>query len=475
MFYHQVMTPEQVEQIHESALHILEHTGINFFHAEVIDIFSKAGVKIDGNRVYLPPLLVEGQLKKCPSQFQLYARNPEHNLMFGGNEMVLAPVNCPPFVSDLDQGRRYGSLQDYQNFVKLTGASNNLDMCSNIMIEPSDIPVEQRTASMIYQTVHHTDKCFMGGALDQESAKITMKMLKVLFGNEQELANKPRTIAIPCSLTPLSYDDKMLGVMLEYSAAHQPQIINSLAIAGATAPVTLAGTLAVQNAEILAGITLIQLIHEGTPVVYGGASTNANMRTGALCVGSPEMSIMSSACAQMARYYHIPSRGVGALCDAKIPDAQAAYESMMNLTMAQNCGLNFVLHAAGALETINCVSYEKFVIDDEMCGMVKRIKRGIDINESSLALDTIDKVGPGGHFLDQPHTFKNFRTEFFDPILSNRDPFDKWHQQADNDFLLNANKKWKAILESYQSPELPEGIDKDLKRFVEFTSDRVAH
>lgn len=244
------------------------------------------------------------------------------------------------------------------------------------------------------------------------------------------------------------------------------QMINSLTIAGARAPATLAGALVVQNAEILAGIVLTQLVREGTPVVYASGSSSADMRTGALAVGAPEMAMHNVMAAQMARFYNIPSRAVGALTDAKIPDAQAGYESMMNLSMAQNCGVNIILHAAGALETINCVSYEKFVIDDEMVGMVKRIGRGVETNTDALALAVIQSAGPGGQFLDKPHTFRHCRSEFFQAQLSDRNSFDQWENGGSQSTYERANKKYKAMLESYQAPDFPESLDKDLNQYM---------
>jgi len=251
----------------------------------------------------------------------------------------------------------------------------------------------------------------MGSAMGEQGAKDSIRIASILFGSEAQLAEKPRFISILCSLTPLKYDLRMLGALMEYARAGQPQLISSLSIAGATGPVTLAGNLALQNAEILAGIALAQLVREGTPVIFAGASSNAEMRSGALSIGSPEMAMNTAATAQMARYYKLPGRSGGAVCDAKAPDAQASYESMMNLLMAPVCGINFVLHSAGIIESYNCMSYEKFVIDDEMCGMVKKIKQGYKVNDDTLGLDVINEVGPGGHFLDKDHTLVHFRGE----------------------------------------------------------------
>jgi trimethylamine--corrinoid protein Co-methyltransferase len=274
-------------------------------------------------------------------------------------------------------------------------------------------------------------------------------------------------VSILCSRTPLGFDERMLGAIMTYAEAGMPQLISSLAIAGATAPVTLEGTLVVQNAEILAGIVLTQLIRPGTPVVFSGSSSSAAMRYGTLSVGAPEMAINTAATAQMARFYNIPSRGGGAISDAKFPDAQAGIESMMSQLMASLSGIHFVLHSAGILEGYMVASYEKFVIDDEICGMCKRIRRGENIDAERLALEVIAQVGPGGEYLTQIHTFQNFRQEFYQPLLEERSTFAHWEAGGSQNMVQRANAKWKALLAAYEAPPLDPGVDKALRAYVE--------
>ncbi|MFC1880315.1 trimethylamine methyltransferase family protein [Thermodesulfobacteriota bacterium] len=463
----EILTKTQLEKVHETSLRILAQIGIDFGYSPALEVLKKGGAKVDGQRVFFPPGLVEKQIKKPPAEFTLYARNPEHNVVIGGRNTVFAPGYGAPFVTDLENGRRKATLKDFENFVKLTGASTNLDLLSGTVVEPTDVPPEIRHARMLYASVKYSDKCFMGSTMGARAARECLQMASILFGSPAELASNPVIFGIVGALTPLKYDARMLEALMEYAAAGQPQIIASLAIAGATGPVTMAGNLALQNAEVMAGIVLAQLVREGTPVIFGGVSTNAEMRSGTLSIGSPEMAINAAATAQMARYYRLPVRGGGAICDAKLPDAQASYESMMNLLMARLSGINFVLHSAGILESFNCMSYEKFIIDDEMCGMVKRIKRGYEVNPDTLAFDVIKEVGPGGHFLDKDHTFDHFRTEFYQPQLSNRDDFVSWQAGGSSQSLESANKKYKDILETYEAPELPADVDKDLLKFIE--------
>lgn len=467
MQHFEILTKNQIEKVHETSLQILEKIGMDFGYPPALKVFKKGGAKVDGQRVFFPSRLVEAQIKKAPRRFTLHARNPQNNVVIGGRNTVFAPGYGSAFVTDLEYGRRQATLKDFENFVKLTGASANQDILSGTVVEPTDVAYETRHARMIYTAVKYSDKCFMGSTMGARAAGDCIQMVAILFGSREQIESAPGIISIIGPLTPLKYDARMLGALMEYAAAGQPTLIASLAIAGATGPVTLAGNLALQNAEVLAGIVLAQLLREGTPVIFGGASSNTEMRNGTLSIGSPEMAINAAATAQMARYYKVPARCGGAVCDAKAPDGQAAYESMMSLLMARVSGANFVLHSAGILESYNCMSYEKFIIDDEMCGMVKRIQRGIEVNPDTLALDVIKEVGPGGHFLDKDHTFDHFRTEFYQPRLSNRDDFVTWQANGSPQNMGTAHKKVKEILESYEAPELPPDVDKALQRFIE--------
>ena len=462
----EILTKTQVEKVRQTSLQILEKIGMDIGYPPALEVLKKGGAKVDGQRVFFPSRLVEAQIKKAPRRFMLHARNPQNNVVVGGGNTIFAPGYGAPFVTDLENGRRKATLKDFENFVKLTGASANLDVLSGTVVEPTDVPYEIRHAQMIYSAVKYSDKCFMGSTMGAQAASDCIKMAAVLFGGRDQIESAPVIVSVIGPLTPLKYDARMLGALMEYAAAGQPVLITSLAIAGATGPVTLAGNLALQNAEVLAGIVLTQLIREGTPIIFGGASSNAEMRNGTLSIGSPEMAMNAAATAQMARYYKLPARCGGAVCDAKSPDAQASYESMMNLLMALVCGANFVLHSAGILESFNCMSYEKFIMDEEMCGMAKRIHRAIDVNPDTLAFDVIKAVGPGGHFLDKDHTFDHFRTEFYQPHLSNRDDFVTWQANGSPQSLVTANMKVKQILNNYQAPELPASVDRDLQKFI---------
>jgi trimethylamine--corrinoid protein Co-methyltransferase len=461
-------TDDDVQKIHEATLQVLETVGVDFGYEPAVAVFKKAGVRVEGQRVYLSPKMVMDQVAKAPSQYTLQARNPEKNVTIGGDNIAFIPCYGPPFVHDLDRGRRESTLEDYTNFVKLSHASRSMDIIGGIMAEPNDIPHVRRNAEMMLASMRFSDKPFMGGAIGAEAARETIEMTAILFGcSEEALAEKMPMISILCTRTPLAYDDRMLGAIMEYAKAGMPQLISSLSIAGATAPVTMEGTLVVQNAEVLAGIVLTQLIREGTPVVFSGSSSAAAMRYGTLSIGAPEMAVNTAATAQMARFYGIPSRGGGAITDSKLPDAQAGMESMMSQLMATLSGVHFVLHSAGILEGYMAASYEKFIIDDEIGGMCKRIKRGEAINAQTLALDVIAQVGPGGEYLTNMHTFQNFRKSLYTPIMEQKESFAGWQEKGGESIDKVANRKWKAILEAYQEPAMPAETLRGLERYIE--------
>jgi trimethylamine--corrinoid protein Co-methyltransferase len=318
---------------------------------------------------------------------------------------------------------------------------------------------------MLYAHMLHSDKPFIGSAAGKAGAKDTMAMARILFG--EELKDKAVCISLINSLTPLSYSTEMLEALVEFATVRQPVVVAALAMAGSTGPITLAGVLATQTAELLAGIALTQLISPGTPVVFGSTSTNIDMKSGALAIGSPELSQMIAAHAQLARFYKLPSRSGGALTDASYPDAQAAFESMLSLTTTVNSGVDFVLHAGGILSSYLAFSYEKLVLDDEMCGMIRRFRQGIVVDEDTLAYDVIANVGPGGNYLMEMHTVKRCRKEFWKPNLCDRGGLEAWMQAGTPTAVDRARARWQQLVAEHEDPALDERTAKQLEAYVE--------
>lgn len=462
-----VLTDEQINKIHKNSIKILKEIGVEFSYDPAIEVFKKHGQRVEGHRVFFDPDFVEEMVEKAPAQFTLHARNPEHNLVCGDGNTIYMPGYGAPFIYDAEGGKRDATMADYDNFVKLAGASKNIHMTGGTVVEPTDVPDDIRHLKMAYSHIINSDKCFMGSSSGYEFARDAIEMTAILHGGLDVIKEKPALICLINSVTPLKYDDRMLGGLMAYAETGQPMVIASLVMAGSTGPATMAGALSLQNAEVLAGITLTQCINPGTPVVYGSTSAVTDMSTGSLSIGNPENALFTSASAQFSRFYGVPCRGGGGLTDAKTVDAQAGYESMMVLFAASTTGVNFVLHTAGILQYYMAMSYEKFMVDDEIAGMVLRYLKGFDCDsDEKMAFDVIEAVGPGGHFLTQKHTRKNFKTEFFRPALSDRQSFDGWAKDS-LDTNQRAKARWQEVLANYTAPELDADIKVKIEAFIE--------
>jgi trimethylamine--corrinoid protein Co-methyltransferase len=460
----EVLSPEDVQQIHDTSMEIMANIGVHFPSDEAVETFKAHGFRIDGKLVYLEEGPVMEALETVPRQFTLRARDPERSVTIGDGQSVFAPGYGAPFLVDYETGKREPTMEDYHNLARLAHALPNQDLSGHLLVEPQGVPTPH--LAMLHAHMVHSDKPFIGSAAGRLGARHTLEMASILFG-EDVVAENCVTISLINSLTPLGYSDEMLDALMEYARHRQPVVVAALAMCGSTGPVTLAGTLAVQTAELLAGVVLTQLVSPGTPVVFGSTSTNIDMKTGALAIGSPELSLMVAAHAQLARHYGLPSRSGGALADASTVDAQAGYEAMMSLLTTVNSGVDFVLHAGGILSAYLAFSYEKFVLDDEMCGMVRRFRRGIEVEPGTLAYEVTEKVGPGGNFLMERHTVKRCRTEFWSPQLSDRAGMDAWMETGCETARDRAHRRWKKLLEAHRDPPMDGTVARQLETFVE--------
>ena len=471
-----LLTKDEVNTVHEHAMTILEEIGVDFLHERARDLFQKAGMRIENNRVRFERAFVMEQVAKTPATFQLQARNAAHTVTLGGDNVVTAPVYGPPFVTDLERGRRGATIEDFTNFDKMSQAVDQIHCAGGTTVEPEDLPLGTRHLDMVYSHMRWTDKPFMGSVISSESARDTIEMASILFGGRASIEKTPAVINLINVNSPLRYDDRMLGALLEYSEAGQPVIVTPFLMAGAMSPMGLAGTLAQQTAEALAGMALVQIIRPGTPSVYGSFLTNTDMQSGSPAFGTPESAMGILASAQMARHYNVPFRGGGALTSSKAPDAQAAYESMMCMWPTILGRVNFVLHAAGWLESALLASYEKFVIDVEQLRMFEWIlNKGLPVDEEGLAMDALREVGPGGHFLGAEHTLRNYRTGFYRPWISSTENFDRWQRNGSRTADRVANEKWKQLLKDYADPGIDSGVDEQLQAFIEVRTDAILH
>lgn len=464
---YQLISQSELEQIHENSLKIMENIGVLMTYEPAREVLAKHGAILDGNVVKFPRKLVEEAIKLAPSSYTLHARNPKYNVEINCEKTNYVGPYGSPFVTDMDKGRRSGLLEDFINIVKICDKLENIDIQSHISCEPTDVPVDKRPNVMVYNTMKYSEKPLMGSIYGYENARQSIELASIPFGGLDAIKDKPVIASIPCTLTPLSYDDKQLGAIMAYAEFGQPQLINSLSIAGMTAPATLPGLVSVQNAEVLAGIVLAQCVNPGTPVVYSASGSNAEMSSGVLSIGSPEDAVVSLLNGQLCKYYQIPCRISGALSDSKLMDSQAAYESAITLMMAQMAGGNFILHSAGIIESYNTTSYEKLIVDNEIIGFIKRIAQGEKIDENSLAYEAIEETGPQGTFLVHEHTVENFREEFYRPTLSDRLPYEQWKANGAEPAEVRANKKWKEILASYEGSTLTSEVDAQMKKYLE--------
>lgn len=462
----EVLSAEGLEIIEANAETILQETGVEFRDdPDSLRLWQAAGADVQGTRVRLPRGLARDLLETAPRQFTQHARNPARSVEIGGPHTVFAPVYGAPFVRDLDGGRRYGTLQDFQNLVKLAYLSPHLHHSGGTVCEPVDLPVNKRHLDMVYAHIRYSDKPFMGSVTAAERAADSVRMAEILFGKDFVDRNAVLINLINCN-SPLVLDGTMLGALRTYAAANQACIVAPFILAGAMAPVTAAGTLAQILAEALAGMALTQLVRPGAPVVFGTFVSAISMQSGAPTFGSPEGTLMLTAAAQLARRLGVPFRSGGSLTASKVPDAQAAYESCNTLLPTLQAGVNFVLHACGWLEGGLCAGYEKFVLDADQLGMMAVLAKGIDLSEDAQALDAIREVGPGSHYLGATHTQKFFETAFYRSALADSNSVERWEAEGSQDAAQRANRVWKDMLAAYEPPPLDPAVDEALQAFV---------
>ena len=462
-----VLPPEAEERVHLATLKMLREHGVIFEDPRALDLFRRAGLRVidSDQRVFFPPEFVEEQIRKAPSRFTIHARNPENNVVIGGDNLVFAPVSGPPFIADREGGRREGTLEDQNNLVRLSEVLSVMHHgCPEVACR--DLPIETRHLDMLYWQIRLSSKGMIGDAWSTLRARDHIDMMAILFGGREAILDKPVLTGIINSNSPLRYDSNMAEGLIEYAAAGQVNIITPFIMAGATSPVTLAAAVAQQNAECLSAVVLAQMVRPGAPVIYGSFLTGLEMRTGAPAFGRPESALGILGSAQMARRYSLPCRAGGVLTNSKIPDTQAGQEKMMMLWPIILGGCNYVLQAAGWLDGGLTASFEQMVLDAEMLEMTERFFAGVPVDEESLALDVIAHVGAGGHFLGEEHTRRHFKSEFYFPQLADTEAFDTWVKKGSRDAYVRATDRWKKLLATYEEPKLDQAVDDRLLDFM---------
>ncbi len=462
---YEILSEDAVATLDGGWRRIVSELGIEFLLPEAVDAFAQAGQKVEGNLVTLDPDFVLEQVAKAPREFDVQARNPEHSLHIGGDHMSFASVYGPPFVRE-GAVRRNASMDDFENFCKLSQTFPQLDSAGGTIVEPEDTPLDSRHLDMVLALQTLTDKPYMGSVTSAENAKDTIAMGEILFGSREAIEEKPVSISLINVNSPLRYDDRMLGAMLEYVRAGQPVVITPFLLMGAMSPVSVPSALTQQMAEALAGIALAQLIRPGTPVIFGSFLSNTDMQSGSPSFGTPESAVGLLCTGQIARHFGLPWRSGGGLTSSQTADAQAAYEAMMTMLPTFLAGANWVMHSAGWLESGLVSCYEKFVIDIEILRMLKEEFTPLEVDEASLAWGAHQEVGHGGHFLGAAHTLERFRECFYRPLLSSTENFERWKKLGERDATARAGEIWRKTLEEYEQPPLDDGIRTSLGEYV---------
>ncbi len=463
---YEILTPDALEIIETNAETVLAEIGVNFVNnPAALALWRDAGAEIDGERVRIPRGLARKLCATAPSSFTQHARNPDRNVVIGGNSLVLAPVYGPPFVRDGESGRRYATMEDFRKFVKLGYMSKWLHHSGGTVCEPTDIPVNKRHLDMLHAHMTLSDKPFMGSVTEPGRAQDSVDMCEILFGRDFVQDNTVMTSLININ-SPMTFDDVMMGAMEIYARNNQACVISPFVVGGAMAPVSVMGTLTQVLAEVLAGIAYSQLVRPGAPVVFGAFVTSIDMNSGAPTFGTPEASQILYGAGQLARRLNLPFRSGGALCASKLPDAQAAYESANTLNAALLGGVNFMLHACGWLEGGLVASFEKFVMDADQLGVLHKLAAGVAMDGNAQAMDAIAEVGPGGHYLGCAHTQANFKQAFWRSDLLDYKPFETWDEEGARDTQTLATRRVATLLDSYRQPALDPDIAAALDEFV---------
>jgi len=462
----EILNAEALEIIEWNAETVLEEIGVNFVdNPPALALWKAAGADVQGERVRIPRGLARQLCATAPGSYTQHARNPERNVVVGGKGLVLAPVYGPPFVRDNEGGRRYATIEDFRNFVKLGYMSKWLHHSGGTVCEPTDIAVNKRHLDMLLAHMTLSDKPYMGSVTEPVRAEDSVAMSKILFGDDFVDQNTVMTSLININ-SPLTFDSTMMGAMEVYARANQASIISPFIVGGAMAPVSVAGTLTQVLAEVLAGVAYSQLVRKGAPVIFGAFVTSIDMNSGAPTFGTPEAAHITYGAGQLARRLGLPYRSGGAFCGSKLPDAQAAYETANSLNMALLAGVNFMLHACGWLEGGLVSSYEKFVLDADQLGTLHHLARGIEIDANAQAMDAIREVGPGGHYLGCAHTRENFKDAFWRTDVLDYKPFETWDEEGARDSATLASVRVKKQLRDYQAPALDPGIEEALTAYV---------
>ncbi|WP_193139067.1 MULTISPECIES: trimethylamine methyltransferase family protein [unclassified Meridianimarinicoccus] len=458
-------------RIEATADRILAEIGVEFRDdPETVQLFRDAGGQVTDlgagrSNIRFEPGLIREILRSAPARFTQHARNPAHSVEIGGDAVVFAPSYGSPFVMDLDRGRRYGTIEDFRNFVKLAQSSPWLHHSGGTICEPTDIAVNKRHLDMVYAHIRYSDRAFLGSITAPERAEDSIEMCRILFG--AEFVDRHCVIMGNFNTTsPLVLDGVTTRGIRAYAAAGQGSIHLPFLLGGAVSPLTMAGSVAQCLAESMTSCALTQLVRPGAPAVLASFLSSMSLRSGSPTFGTPEPALGSLVMGQLARRLNLPLRCAGNFSTSKLPDAQAMQQAMMSMLSAVQCGANYILHSAGFLDGLLSMSYEKFMLDADLCGALHAYLKGVEVSDDTLAFDALAEHGPGEHLFSTAHTLRHYKTAYWDSALDDAQPWETWDEQGGADAATRANRRWKAVLADYVPPALDPGIDDGLQDFM---------
>ncbi|WP_319016597.1 trimethylamine methyltransferase family protein [Desulfoluna spongiiphila] len=463
----QTLSDSGKEKIHAACMEVLGKTGVVFEDDEALAIFKGNDFSVEGNKVFFREEQVMKALETAPSEFIIRARDPEKTVRIGGDHFVLSPGWGAPFMIDADGTRRSATMEDADNCLKLAQSSPYIDMAASGMVCPPDLNPKTASAELLASTFIHSDKPLTGNPCSRENAVELLEMASIVWGSREEVMKSPVAITSINPTSPLIFGPEAAGSVIELARGGQALLISSMVMAGLSGPITLAGTAVLEMAESLAGVVLAQLVRPGTPCVCGGTSCGADLRLCSATIGSPELLKMMNIATEMARYYGLPCRYGGGLTDAHAPDAQAGMESALTMALSLAAGTHYMHQACGILGAYTAMSLEKFVMDEELAGALRRALQPVEITDETLALDTITRLGAGSSFLMEPTTAMRCRTEFFLPTLAYRNNYTKWEAAGKPQLTDTARLHVRERLSAYTKPDMDPAIEKDLMAYID--------
>ena len=452
-----------LDTIHAHSLELLHDTGIRFPSEKALALFKKHGFKVEGSMVHFEEKDIRSALATVPAAFTIEARNPSRNIRIGETHYVMAPGYGPPFIIEPSGNKRNATLADVETFCKLVQTSKYIDFNSAIVVQPNDVPTETAYLDLLLATLTLTDKPIMGSSASEVAAQDSLKLAQMIW----EKLDRPVMISLIDSLSPLQYAPESVKALMVFAAAGQPLIIHSACTLGSTGPITVAGSLVISNATTLAGVCLAQLIHPGTPLVYGLGGSPMDMRTGGYVNATPEDAKHVAIVTALGQYYNMPCRSHGSLTDSFCLDYQAGMESAVMLTVAALSGVHVSLHACGTFGSMLAMSFEKFIADEDLCGAVKKLITPVEFTREAFAVDLIKQLGTSGNYLMEDHTVNRCRDEFFIPDLIDRSNHDNWLALEPRDITARAGHLLTARLAVYEKPQMDPKLEQKLVRYVE--------